>query len=89
MSTTIDLKAARHMFNRGETLNILERSSALSALSAAKKNANGEILHLQNCISLRYNFATGTRNIKLLNSGQIRRIREVCIFSINGYEVTV
>ena len=77
MSTTIDLKTARRMLNRGEPLDILVWKS------------NGEILHLQNCISLRYNFATGTRNIKLLNSGQIRRIREVCIFSINGYEVTL
>ena len=77
MSTTIDLKTARRMLNRGEPLDILAWKS------------NGEILHLQNCISLRYNFATGTRNIKLLNSGQIRRIREVCIFSINGYEVTL
>ena len=77
MSTTIDLRTARRMLNRGEPLDILVWK------------ANGEILRLQNCISLRYNFATGTRNIKLLNSGQIRRIREVCIFSINGYEVTV
>ena len=77
MSTTIDLRTARRMLNRGEPLDILVWK------------ANGEILRLQNCISLRYNFATGTRNIKLLNSGQIRRIREVCIFSINGYEVTL
>ena len=77
MSTTIDLKTARRMLNRGEPLDILVWK------------ANGELLHMQNCISLRYDFATGTRNIKLLNSGQIRRIREVCIFSINGYEVTL
>ena len=77
MSTTIDLKTARRMLNRGEALDILAWK------------ANGEILHLQNCISLRYNFATGTRNIKLLNSGQIRRIREICIFAINGCEVAL
>lgn len=35
--------------------------------------ANGEILHLHNCISLRYDFYAGTRNIKLLTSGQIRK----------------
>ena len=75
MSTTIDLKTARRMLNRGEPFDILAWKS------------NGEILHLQNCISLRYNFATGTRNIKLLNSGQIRRIREVCIFAVNDCEV--
>ena len=77
MSTTIDLRTARRMLNRGEPLDILVWK------------ANGELLHMQNCISLRYDFATGTRNIKLLNSGQIRRIREVCIFAINGYEVTL
>ena len=77
MSTTIDLKTARRMLNRGEPLDILAWK------------ANGEILHLQNCISLRYNLATGTRNIKLLNSGQIRRIREICIFAINGCEVAL
>lgn len=75
MSTTIDLKTARRMLNRGEPLEILAWK------------ANGEILHLQNCISLRYNFATGTRNIKLLTSGQIRKIRDCCIFMVNGLTV--
>lgn len=45
--------------------------------------ANGEIMHLKNCVSLRYDFYSGTRNIKLLNSGQIRKIRDICIFSVN------
>lgn len=49
--------------------------------------AKGEIQHYQNCISLRYNFRTGTRTIKLLTSGQIRQVRDVCIFQINGMEV--
>ena len=75
MSTTIDLKTARRMLNRGEPLDILAWKS------------NGEILHLQNCISLRYDFATGTRNIKLLTSGQIRKIRDCCIYNVNGLEV--
>lgn len=48
--------------------------------------ARGEIIDLPHCISLRYNFYSGTRNIKLL-SGQIRRVRDVCIFSINDMEV--
>ena len=75
MSTTIDLKTARKMLNRGEPLEILAWK------------ANGEILHLHNCISLRYDFYAGTRNIKLLSSGQIRKIRDCCIFNINGLEV--
>lgn len=48
---------------------------------------DGSLMNLQNCISLRYNFYEGTRQIKLLNSNQIRTIRDVCIFSINDCEV--
>ena len=36
-----------------------------------------------NCISLRYDFYAGTRNMKLLTSGQIRKIHDWCIFSVN------
>ena len=49
--------------------------------------AQGEIQHYKNCISLRYDFRNGTRRIKLLSSGQIRQVRDVCIFQINGMEV--
>ena len=35
----------------------------------------------------RYDFRNGTRRIKLLTSGQIRQVRDVCIFQINGMEV--
>ena len=43
----------------------------------------GEIQHYTNCVSLKYDYY----NIKLLNSGEIRRVRDVCIFEINGCEV--
>ena len=49
--------------------------------------AKGAVQHYNNCISLRYNFRAGTRTIKLLTSGQIRQVRDVCIFQINGMEV--
>lgn len=49
--------------------------------------SKGEVQHYKNCISLRYDFRTGTRRIKLLSSGQIRQVRDVCIFQINGMEV--
>ena len=49
--------------------------------------AKGEVQHYKNCISLRYDFRNGTRRIKLLSSGQIRQVRDVCIFQINGMEV--
>ncbi len=51
---------------------------------------SGEIVHLHNCIALpcaasqRY---VGTQNFKVFASGQIRKIRLVCIFRINGLEV--
>lgn len=48
---------------------------------------DGTILELKNCISLRYNFYGGWRNVKLLNSGELRKIRDVCIFRINNLEV--
>lgn len=48
---------------------------------------NGEIQEWKNCISLRYNFYAGVRNMKLLKSQQIRKVRDVCIFEINGLEV--
>lgn len=51
---------------------------------------NGEIVHLHNCIALPNKAAarySGTQNFKLLASGQIRKIRHVCIFRINGLEV--
>lgn len=48
---------------------------------------DGSILHLPNVISLRYDFYGGWRNVKLLSSGEKRRIRDVCIFMVNGCEV--
>lgn len=48
---------------------------------------SGEIQEYRNCISLRYNFYQGTRQIKLLTSRQIRQVRDVCIFEINGLKV--
>ena len=48
---------------------------------------SGEIQEWRNCVPLRYNFYKGTRQIKLLNSQQIRQVRDVCIFEINGIPV--
>lgn len=47
----------------------------------------GEIQSYKNCISLSFDFYGGTRHIKLLDSGQIRCVRDVCIFEINGLRV--
>ncbi len=48
---------------------------------------DGRVLHLQNCIGLRYNFRSGTRQVKLLTSRQIRTIRDVLMFEINGLTI--
>ena len=47
----------------------------------------GEIQVWNNCIPLRYDFYKGVRRMKLLTSRQIRQVRDVCIFRINGMEV--
>ncbi len=49
--------------------------------------AKGEIQALHNAISLRFDARSGTRNIKLLDSREIRKVRDVCIFQINDNEI--
>ena len=49
--------------------------------------SDGSILEPHDCISLCYNFYGGWRNIKILASGECRRVRDCCIFRINGIEV--
>lgn len=39
------------------------------------------------CFSLRYDFYKGTRRVKLLDSNEIRQLRDVCVFEINGMEM--
>ena len=75
MSKAIHITTARTMLNSGAPMDISVWKS------------NGEILRLHNCISLRYDFYAGNRNIKLLSSGQIRKIRDCCIFKVSDFEV--
>ena len=75
MARSIHITTARNILNSGNPVDI------------SVWKANGEIMQLQNCISLRYDFYAGTRNIKMLSSGQIRKIRECCIFSVNDCDV--
>ena len=72
---SIHITTARTMLNSGDPVDI------------SVWKANGEILHLHNCISLRYDFYGGWRNVKILSSGECRRIRDVCIFRVNDYTV--
>lgn len=71
----VHITTARTMLNSGDPVDLHVWKS------------NGEILHLPNCISLRYNFYGGWRNVKLLTSGECRKIRDCCIFRVNGLDV--
>ena len=50
---------------------------------------SGEIQCWHRCISLRYDFYKGTRRMKLLNSNEIWKLRDVCVFEINGLKVFI
>lgn len=71
----VHINTARAMLNAGDPVD----------LSVWKKD--GSIMELKNCITLHYDFRGGWRNIKLLESGEMRRIRDCLIFRINGLEV--
>ena len=75
MARAIHITTMRKMLEAGEPVDI------------RLWTRSGEIQEWKNCISLRYDFYAGTRNMKLLNSGQIRKLRDVCVFEINGMEV--
>lgn len=49
--------------------------------------SDGGVMELKNCIGGKIRPYTGTRNVKLLSSGQMRCIRDSLIISINGMEV--
>ena len=72
---SIHISTARAMLNSGDPVDISVWKS------------DGSILELHNVISLRYSFYGGWRNVKLLNSGECRRIRDVCDFRINNLSV--
>lgn len=77
MSQSVHITTARQMLNSGDPVDISVWKS------------DGSILELRNVISLRYSFYGGWRNIKLLQSGEMRRIRDCCIFRINDMEVFI
>ena len=62
MARSIHISTARSMLNSGDPVDISVWKS------------DGSILELRNCISLRYNFYGGWRNVKLLSSGECRII---------------
>lgn len=72
---SIHISTARAMLNSGDPVDISVWKS------------DGSILELHNVISLRYSFYGGWRNVKLLKSGECRRIRDICIFRVNNLSV--
>ena len=75
MAKAIHISTLRKMLQAGDPMDI------------SLWKSNGEILHYRNAVPLRYDVYKCTRRIKLLDSREIRTIRDVCIFEINGMEV--
>lgn len=75
MSRAVHITTARRMMGNGQRVTL------------GVWKANGERLELPDCVSLRFDTDTGTRNVKLIGSGQIRKIRDCCIYRINDLEV--
>ncbi len=73
-----------HAIHISQARKILESGKPCS-ISVFK--ADGSIMHLENCVSLRYSLYGGVRNVRLLASSQIRKIRDALIFMVNGCEV--
>ncbi|MGM9844910.1 MAG: hypothetical protein ACI30K_01590 [Muribaculaceae bacterium] len=75
MTDKIHISIARRMLESGEPVSLDVWKS------------DGTVMHIDRCISLRYDMHTGVRNVKIRPSGQIRRVRDCCIFRINNNEV--
>lgn len=72
----IHISQARKMLESGQPVNL-----------TVVRLRNGALIQYNNVISLRYDYYKGTRSIKILSSGQIRTIHDVCIIAINEFEV--
>lgn len=71
----VHISTVRTMLNSGDPVDL------------SVWRSDGSILELRNVISLRYSFYGGWRNVKILSSGECRRLRDCCIFRINGLDV--
>lgn len=75
MSKTIHINQARAMLDTGQPVR----------LTVVKKN--GGVMTIDNAVSLSYDVYTGMRSIKVLQSNQIRSIRDCLIIGVNEQEV--
>ena len=75
MSGAIHISTMRRMLATGKPVTLRVWTS------------KGEIQTWRNAVSLRFDQHSGTRNVKLMESREIRRVGDVCIFEINDNEV--
>ncbi len=75
MASKIHITTARKIIDSGDPVDLWLWAS------------DGRVLHYKNCVGLRYNFRSGTRQVKLLDSRQIRTLRDVCLFKINDIDI--
>lgn len=65
---------------------MLKRPDPVDLVVLAK---DGRVMYLNNCVGLKFDLYKGTRRVRLVDSGQIRCIRDILIMSINGCEVMI
>lgn len=75
MARAVHISTARQMLNSGDPVDIKLWKS------------DGSILEYKNAQSISISYYGGWREMKLLSSGAVRRVRDVCIFEINDCEV--
>lgn len=49
----------------------------------------GSLIEMKNCVGLRSAHYAGVRNIKCLTSGEIRKVRDHLIYSINDQKIFI
>lgn len=76
MSKALHISQARAMLDAGHPVSL-----------SYCKLKDGSIITADNVVSLRYDFYTGMRTIKILRNGQIRSIHDCLIVGINDFDV--
>jgi len=72
------------MISIAQARNIIESKEPVD-ITFWKKN--GEIVHAKNVVCTSSNFGNNTFNIKFIDSEEVRKIKALLIFNINGEEV--
>ena len=72
------------MISIAQARQIIESKEPVN-LSFWKKD--GEIVNAKNIVCTSSNYGNNTFNLKFLNSGEIRKVKALLIFDVNGEEV--